>query len=512
VQSRGNHSMRYGGEVRTTKIDLDDWNTPNGNFTFTGRYTGNAIADLLLGFPSQSQRLVGPGVSNMRSWQLAAFAQDEWRVTPTLSLNYGLRYEYMAPSWEVNNQWGAFVPSLGRPVQVETEGLPKSIREFSKANFAPRLGVVYDISGNGTRTVRAGYGVYFQSLTNATLLANFQNAPISQRQTFVANATVPNISMSDPFPAALAGTSVQAQGFEPFWNLGRTQRWSADVQQALGTQAAVTLGYVGSTSNYMPRAYNINQPVLGPGTPQSRRPFPQYGDITWNIADGEGDYHSLQSKFEKRMANRWSAILAYTWQKAMNNVNDGGAGDTGNQNAYARDEFGLAGHNRTHRFTASVIWEIPGSHVLLRNWQFAGVYTASTGQPFTPVLTTDRAGIGSFTGQRPDAVCDGNLPGGERSADRWIDTSCYPLQALGTFGNVGRNTLFAPGLQTTDIVFSRFVELGGGNSFQFRWEVFNLFNHTNFLIPNRNADSPDFGKIFQAAPGRQMQLGVKFTF
>jgi outer membrane receptor protein involved in Fe transport len=138
--------MRYGGEVRTTGIDLDDWNTPNGNFTFTGRYTGNAIADMLLGYPSQTQRLVGPGVSNLRSWQAAAFVQDEWRVNNRFSLNYGVRYEYQAPSWEENNQWGSFLPELGRPVQVGTEGLQPSIRDYSKANFAPRLGVVYDVS------------------------------------------------------------------------------------------------------------------------------------------------------------------------------------------------------------------------------------------------------------------------------------------------------------------------------------------------------------------------------
>jgi outer membrane receptor protein involved in Fe transport len=512
VQTSGNHSMRYGGEVRTTKIDLDDWNTPNGNFTFTGRYTGNAVADLLLGYPSQSQRLIGPGVSNLRSWQVAGFVQDEWRVNGRWSLNYGLRYEYQAPSWEANNAWGAFVPALGRPVQVETEGLPKSIREFSKANFAPRVGMVYDISGNGSRTIRAGYGVYYQSQTNATLLANFQNAPISQRQNFVASATTPNISMSDPFPAALAGTSLQAQGFEPSWNLGRTYRWSADIQQALGGSSVVTLGYVGSKSKYLPRAYNINQPVLGAGTAQSRRPFPSYGDITWNIGDGEGTYHSLQSKYERRMSRHVSGIVSYTWQKAMNNVNDGGAGDTGNQNAYARDEFGLAGHDRKHRFTASVVYDFPFQQAALKDWQVAGVLTLSTGQPFSPVLTTDRANIGAFTGQRPDRVCDGNLPSGERSADRWFDTSCFPLPALGTYGNSGRNILIAPGLQTLDTVLSRTFQMGGARDLQLRFEAFNLLNHTNFLIPNRNADSPDFGKIFQAAAARQLQLGVKFAF
>ncbi len=128
------------------------------------------------------------------------------------------------------------------------------------------------------------------------------------------------------------------------------------------------------------------------------------------------------------------------------------------------------------------------------------------------MLTTDRAGSGSFTGQRPDAVCNGNLPGGERSPDGWFDTSCYPLPAAGTFGNVGRNVLIAPGLQTLDVVFSRYVQLGGPRNMQIRLETFNLLNHTNFLIPNRNADSPDFGQIFQAAPGRQVQLGLKFSF
>jgi len=512
VHSRGNHSMRYGSEVRTTRIDLDNWNTPNGNFTFTGRYTGNAVADMLLGYPSQSQRLVGPGVSNLRSWQVAAFVQDDWRVNNRLSLNFGVRYEYQAPSWEANNQWGAFVPALGRPVQVGTDGLPRSIRDFSAANFAPRVGVVYDLSGNGTRTIRAGYGIYFQSQTNSTLLANFQNAPISQRQNFVASATVPNISLSDPFPAALAGTSLQAQGFEPFWDLGRTHRWSADIQQQLGASSALTLGYVGSVSRHLPRAYNINQPVLGAGTPQSRRPFPAYGDITWNIGDGSGDYHSLQTKLERRLSEGFSTILSYTWQKAMNDVNDGGAGDTGNQNARNRDEYGLAGHNRAHRFTASVVYDVPLQQALLRNWQVAAIYTASTGQPFTPVLTTDRAGVGAFTGQRPDRVCAGNLPRDQRTVDRWFDTACFPLPALGTFGNAGRNVLISPGLQTLDAVLSRTLMLGAGRELQLRLEGFNVLNQTNFLIPNRNADSPDFGKIFQAAAPRQMQLGVKFAF
>ena len=512
VQSRGNHSLRYGTEVRTTKIDLDDWNTPNGNFTFTGRYTGNAIADLLLGFPSQSQRLIGPGVSNLRSWQAAAFVQDEWRVNNRLSVNYGLRYEYQAPSWESNNAWGAFVPALGRPVQVETEGLPRTIRTFSKANFAPRLGMVYDVSGNGTRTVRAGYGVYYQSQTNATLLANYQNAPISQRQNFVASATTPNISMSDPFPAALAGTALQAQGFEPTWDLARTHRWSADLQQALGTASAITLGYVGSRSIDLPRSYNINQPVLGVGAAQARRPFPAYGDITWNIGDGKGTYHSLQSKIERRLSRGLQSILAYTWQKAINNVNDGGAGDTGNQNAYIRDELGLAGHNRAHRFTASLVYELPFTPVVIRNWQMAGIFTVSTGQPFSPVLTTDRAGVGAFTGQRPSRICNGNLPSDERSADRWFDTSCFPLSTTGSFGNTGRNVLIAPGLQTLDAVISRTFELGGNRNLQLRLEAFNALNHTNFLIPNRNADSPDFGRIFQAAAARQLQLGVKLAF
>lgn len=512
VQSRGDHSLRYGGEVRTTAIDLDDWNTPNGSFTFTGRYTGNAVADLLLGYPSQTQRLIGPGVSHLRSWQVAGFVQDEWRVNGRLSVNYGLRYEYQAPSWEANNAWGAFVPSLGQPVQVETEGLPRSIREFSKNNFAPRVGVVFDMSGSGTRTVRAGYGIYYQSQTNSTLLANFQNAPISLRQNFVASAAAPTISMSDPFPSALAGTSLQAQGFEPFWSLGRTERWSADIQQAVGASSAITLGYVGSVSRHLPRSYNINQPVLGPGTPQSRRPFPQFGDITWHIGDGSGTYHSLQTKLERRMVSNVSAILAYTWQKAINDVNDGGAGEAGNQDANARDEQGLAGHNRAHRFTASLIYDFPFEHVVLSGWQMAGVLTMSSGQPFTPVLTIDRANIGSFSGQRPDRVCGGSLPFGERSPDRWFDTSCFPLPATGTFGNSGRNVLIAPGLQTLDTVLSRSFAMGGTRELQVRLEAFNLLDHTNFLIPNRNADSPDFGKIFQAAPGRQLQIGVKFGF
>jgi hypothetical protein len=114
--------------------------------------------------------------------------------------------------------------------------------------------------------------------------------------------------------------------------------------------------------------------VLGAGAAQTRRPFPAYGDITWNIGDGRGTYHSLQSKLERRLSRGLQSIVAYTWQKAMNNVNDGGAGDTGNQNAYIRDELGLAGHNRAHRFTASLVYDVPFQQVFLRNWQRRGVH------------------------------------------------------------------------------------------------------------------------------------------
>ena len=515
AQGFGSHSVKFGGEVRTQQMTLDDWFNPQGQFTFTGRYTGNAFADLLLGYPSQTQNFLGLVKMEQTTWQTGLFAQDEWRMSPRITLSYGLRYEYQAPDREKNNNWGTFIPDLGRSVQVGTNGVPDSIRTAQKTNFAPRVGAVWDISGNGSRALRSGYGVYYTSFIHNLAFSAYRNTPLGRQGVFNASPTSPNITLSNPFPASFGVDTIVTSGLARDFPNGRMQRWSLDLQQQLAGDAMVSVGYVGSKSTHLTRSYNINQPVLGPGTVASRRPFQSFGDITWSDGTGRSSYHAMEAKAQRRLSGGLDLLVAYTLSKSMDDgvIADGGAGNSGVQNSYDRDaEKGLSPWDRRHRFVVSGNYLLPFANPLARDWQISAIFTLTSGAPFTPVLSTDVAGVGSFNTQRPNRIGSGELSADERSENRWFDTSAFQIPAAGTFGNAGRNVLIGPGTNTVDMAVSRRFTLPGPTTVQIRLEMFNALNHTNFLLPNRTADSPQFGRIFAAAAARQGQVGVKFTW
>ncbi len=509
IHNRGDHAIKGGFEFRRYSMDIQDSNTPEGIFTFTGRYTGNAIADLLLGYPTQTRNLIGPQVSTERSWQLAGYVQDDWRASRRLTLNYGLRYEYQAPDSEVNNQWGTFVPSLGSAVQVGTNGVPPGIRNQYYRNFAPRLGVVWDPDGTGNHVVRANYGIYYEALIHNIFSPNgFITAPIAQAGQFNASTTTPNVSLNDPFPVALANGVLAASGVDPSYHGGRVQRWSAGIQQAVGANGVFELTYVGSRSTGLSSQYNLNQPIPGPGAVQARRPFPNYSGITWTDATGYARYNALLSKFQRRLSKGLDLLASYTLSKTVDNTQDG----VPNQDPLNRaaDE-GFASFDRRHRFVLSATYELPFSNVALHDWQVSAIFTATSGMPLTPVLAGDRANVGTTNTQRPNANGDPNA-NAPHTPDKWFDTSVFSLPAPFTYGNAGRSTIEGPGFQTANLAVSRRIALAASRAIEVRLEVFNLLNHDNFYLPNNQADSAQFGKIFQAYDARQVQFGVKFYF
>jgi outer membrane receptor protein involved in Fe transport len=509
IHNRHDHAIKSGFEYRRYGMDISDSNTPEGIFTFTGRYTGDAIADLLLGYPTQTRNLIGPQTSTERSWQLAGYVQDDWRATRRLTLNYGLRYEYQAPDHEVNNEWGTFIPRLGTAVQVGTNDVPDGIRNNYYKNFAPRLGVVFDQSGTGSRVLRANYGIYYESLIHNIFSPNgFITAPIASAGQFNASTTTPNISMSDPFPASLANSVLAASGVDPGYHGGRVQRWSVGAQQAIGANGMVDVTYVGSRSAGLASQYNLNQPTPDPAAIQPRRPYTTYSGITWTDPTGYANYDALLSKFQRRLSKGLDMLVSYTLSKTVDNTQDG----VPNQDPRNRaaDE-GLASFDRRHRFVLSASYELPFEEALLKAWQVSAIFTATSGMPLTPVLSADRANVGTTNAQRPNVSGDPNA-NAPHTPDQWFDTSVFSLPLPFTYGNAGRSIIEGPGFQTVNFAISRRLGLGSSRALDLRFEVFNLLNHANFLLPNNQADSAQFGKIFTAADPRQLQLGVKFYF
>lgn len=513
AQGFGNHSLKFGGEVRTQQMALDDWQNPQGQFTFTGRYSGNAFADFFLGYPSQTRTFVGLVFMEQKTWQTAMFAQDEWRVSPRVTLNYGLRYEYQAPDRELENRWGTFVPELGQSVQVGTNGVPSSIRRSEKDNFAPRVGVVWDVSGDSSRALRSGYGIYYTSFVHNIAFSSYRNSPLGQDLIFTSSTATPSISLSDPFPAAFGTDTVTTSGMERDFPQGKVHRWSLDLQQQLSGGSMVSIGYVGSKSVDLTRQYNINQPVLGPGSIASRRPFPTFGDVTWTDGTGTATYNAMEAKYQRRLNRGLDLLVAYTLSKAMD---DGVVSDdagSGVLNSYDRDaERALSAWDRRHRFVASGSYSLPFENVAARDWQVSAIFTLASGPSFTPTLSSDVAGIGNLGNQRPNLVGDPHLDGDERSINRWFNTAAFAAPAAGTFGNAGRNILTGPGSNTLDVAISRRFSFAGDANIQVRFEMFNLLNQANFLLPNRTVDSAQFGTISGAAAARQGQIGAKLTW
>jgi hypothetical protein len=513
AQSYGSHSIKAGGEARTQQMALDDWRNPQGTFTFTGRYTGQAVGDFLLGYPSQTTTFVGLVFMEQVNWQTAAFVQDEWRVSPSVTLNYGLRYEYQAPDREVENRWGTFAPELGQSVQVGTNGVPETMRSADKTNFAPRVGMVWDVSGDASRALRAGYGIYYTSFVHNIAFSSYANTPLGSNKVFAASPTTPNISLSDPFPTSFGSDTVTTSGMERQFPQGKVHRWSLDLQQELPGGSMLSLGYVGSRSVDLTRQYNINQPVLGPGTVASRRPYPSLGDITWTDGTGTASYNSMEAKYQRRLNRGLDLLVSYTLSKA---IDDGVVSDdagSGVLNSYNRDaERGLSAWDRRHRFVTSGSYSVPFTNAVARDWQLSAIFTLTSGSPFTPVISSDVAGIGNLGNQRPNLTGDPSLSGDERSPNRWFNTAAFAVPETGTFGNAGRNILTGPGVNTLDTALSRRFSLPRDSSLQVRFEMFNVLNHANFLLPNRTVDSPQFGTISGAGPARQGQIGVKFAW
>lgn len=508
THNKENHSIRIGGEYRHFRMDIVDDSNPQGSFTFTGRYTGNSVADLLLGYPSATTNLIGPPVNDENSWQLATYAEDSWRASSNLTLTYGLRYEYQTPDTSSANLLGAFVPSLSKAVIVGTNGVPEGVRNQYYKDVAPRAGVVWDPGGNGRHTLRGNYGIYYESLIhNIFEPSGYTSAPISQQGQFNASATTPNISLSDPFPTALANGTLATSGVDPSYHGGRTQRWDAGVQQAIGPHGVLDVSYVGSYTNGQASSYNLNQPAPGPGTVQLRRPYPNYTTITWTDGSGVTRYKALQARYEQRLAKGFSLLTSYTLSKTTDNTQDGVANqDPANRGA----DLGLASYDRRQRAVISFSYGLPFQNVWLRDWQIATITTFVSGPPITALLSVDNANIGATNNQRPNMSGDPNA-NAPHTPNQWFETSVFSTPAAFTFGNEPRSSITGPGFESVNATLSRRVRFGS-RALELRAEVFNLLNHANFLLPVTNVNSVSFGQVQAAQDPREFQFGIKFHF
>jgi hypothetical protein len=518
----GRHQAKFGVDYRITQQNAYRDIESRGFLDFLGDITGNALEELLLGLPTDSGVATLDNPEHLRTYSYDFFANDTWRVRPNLTLILGLRYEFNSPPVDAQNHANLYDLATQTLVPVGTDGMPRGGYVPNRDNFAPRVGLAWTPAGSRT-VVRTGYGVYYDQSSLAPGEGLYFSPPYFNLNVYYPLSATQPLLLSNPFPSNFPypyPPSVQA--FQPNLHTPYVQQWNFNIEQSLGGNRMVEIGYVGSKGTDLIGARDANQPP--PSTnPYFERPLPQFADIDLEESNRNSSYNSLQARFEQRLNFGLSLLASYTFAKSIDNDSSffSSTGDSNfPQDSYdLRAERGLSNFDVRQRFVASYAYDLPfhAASRWLKGWQTFGILQFQTGQPFTVDLLADddnsNTGIDSLgfgANDRPNVV--GNPKLSNPSANEWFNTSAFAIPPYGSFGNSGRNTVTGPGLSTVDLSIVKNTTIGERATVQFRVEAFNVLNHTNFNLPDNFIGSPTFGQILSAGDPRRLQLALKFLW
>ncbi len=536
--ARGSHLLKFGADIRAVQQNAFRDVESRGRLQFSpfAQISVNALADLLLGFPLVTGGARVDNPQHLRTESYNFFLNDSIRLTPRFTLSAGLRYEYNSPAVDAADRANVYDPATRTLVPVGTLGIPRSGYGADKNNFAPRVGMAWTLGAEGETVLRAGYGVYYDQSPLAPGEALYFNAPYFDFNLFFSIPGLP-LTLDNPFPSFFpfrlpdSALAIQRDLRTPYM-----QHWNANVQQQLGRNRVLEVAYVGSKGTKLLSARDINQPppsVLPPGLPFVPRPVPQFDDINILESRASSSYHSLQARFEQRLDFGLGLLGSYTWAKSIDDASSffTSAGDPNfPQNSYdLRAERARSNFDVRHRLSVSFAYDLPFGEgraylsdrgwlsTVLSGWQSFGIVTLQTGRPFTVALLseidnsgTGRSSLGFGANDRPNAVADPRVS--SRTPEQWFNTSAFAFAPPGTFGNAGRNTFDGPGYQNINASLVKNTILSERFNLQLRAEVFNLFNHPNFNMPDNFLGSPTFGRIISARDPRHIQFGAKLLF
>ncbi len=551
----GPHTIKGGVEIRRDRIALAFINRPNGNFTFNGQYTGNAAADFLLGLPQQYRQASGDPNMNGHTWTTSLFVQDEWQARHGFTVTAGLRYERAAPFVEAGDKLNAFHPgqqSTRFPsaptglVYPGDPGVPRGTYATDGNNVAPRLGVVWDVTGAATTIVRGGWGVFYDTpagqgdfFQNGTLAPPFQ--PLTE-VTYSAGATEPH------FREPLAGVTGGSTGFPPGlifigWGPRFTtplaQHVHLSLQRSVAGAVGLEVAYVGSRARHLPIFVEVNPTTPLPGATPVPRPgtrlLPAFGLLRPSLAAARSSYDSLQASARVRRWRELTALLSYTWGHAIDHVsgiNIGGearqmlpvsledlaAGAGPSIDAMLAREKGDALFDARHRVVFSANYVLPAfadrgplvRHAL-GGWSINAIVQAQSGFALTVTEPIDVA-LTSLT-NRPNVTCDPNAAA-PRTVGQWFETRCFTQLTraanAGQIGDAGRGVVRGPGFARTDLSLVRTIALPRQQRIELRIEAFNLFDQDRLGNPGLSIGTPTFGQVTSADDGRLVQVGIKW--
>ena len=562
----GKHSAKFGGEVRRVRYNQIGGVVTRGRFGFDGRYTqqpllaaasrgGAPLADFLLGHFNNAEGQVGAPVANFRSNYFALFAQDNWKITPKLTLNFGLRWENDQPFRDkhdaivnIDFRWdnsmepvyvraGSGDPYEGNPafrlapdIKYVRDGRFGSRAYLNDLNdFAPRLGIAYQI--NPKTVLRTGAGIYYvRDIGNATFDI-VRNAPFTIRQNEPAESFRPNLSFDKPFTRTGAPTFILINQFNE--RTSYVAQWSLGFQRELTSDMTFEATYFGSAGIKLRRlmSYNNPEPSQLPNT-NNARPFPKFGSFQVLAAPSHSSYHALYLKAQQRFANGLTFLSSFAWSKSIDNGSGVRTSDgdslTPSNNYNLGLERGLSAFDFRRRWTTSGLYEFPigknkrvdlnpVANFLLGGWQLGGILTLQDGFPFTVLCGAGNIQNGGGVCYPDSTGVSPNLPRDQQTRTRFFNLDAYVdrIPATGNFryGTTGRNSVIGPGIISLDASLNRKFNLTESKYFEFRTEVFNAPNHPIWNPPGRQLRQADFGVITSTKiDSRQLQFALKLVF
>jgi len=563
--TRGAHNFKFGADLDRQQINVLFGIATNGFFVFAPFPINDSFASFLLGQSVQFFQGGGQFDRGLRKWITAGYAQDEWRITPRLTLNYGLRYEVNTPYTDIRNRLNAWAPGQQSTVMPNApegilfpgdKGVPAGIAPVDYHEFMPRVGFAWDPFGGNRTTIRAGYGIFYDGYTNGAggpLQAAVSALPWTQ----ALQLPGPGFDIANPYGGAAPPfngntfvqpstiLTVQSGMLPPY-----SQNWNFSIERSIGQDYLLDVRYVGTKGTHLPRFIEANPVIYQPGmdaqNPNAYREYTQcnaaglcdYGSVGLLADESSSTYHALQVAFSRQFTRRMGFTASYWYSKSLDYIstlNVAGSAPTlvAGENDLAQNPFDLRAErgpslfDATHRFVFSGSYAPPVWHdaaraigYVVNGWQFNTIVNLSTGTPFTVYDGANVAMQGSapeitgFYSSRPDLIGDPN--NGPQTPEEWFNIHAFqplnPQTQAGQFGNEGRNVVRGPGIENVDLSVFRYFNIDETRRLQFRAECFNLLNHPNFGLPVNDIESPSFGQILQAGPPRLLQLALKFIF
>jgi hypothetical protein len=548
----GRHSFKMGGGYTWRAMDAAYSNPTNGDAQFWQDVTssasvagsGHSFATMLLGYPSYIRRGFSIPRLFARQPHYEAFFQDDWRATDKLTLNFGIRWESGIRPWDTNDALGnltigrdgqgnytvdlmwAGVNALRNNAPPQRLGYGRSLMRNDMNNWAPRFGIAYQVTNK--TVIRAGAGVFF----NSTFMQEINDLrkfwPYLPQQEISYNRTAtPDFRISDQAPGfgstqAIGGWPQDPENRSPY-----SQQWNLFVQHQIMNDMTLEVGYVGSANRKQIGYVGWNNaPTPGPGPVDPRRILARAG-FTGNMDGGKNTFNSEYNAFQTRINKRFSGGLQltanYTWGKCMDDQSslaEGKYQDIFNRRA----DWSRCSYDIKHAFKMGYVYDLPFgkgrqfggnwngfTNAILGGWAIEGIAQIQSGVPTNPRTGIDRANVGR-TIERPTVLRNPNLPSGQRTVDRWFDTSAFVMPDFFTWGNSGAFVIQEDGRTVLDFSLAKKFRFLERHSLEVRGEFFNFPNHINFGGPGNTVGTVAYGVVSGSTASRQIQFALRYAF